>query len=115
MTPTLAPWNRTAKRRDRRFGVAQPALVSFSACPDLVWTARIADISRRGMMLILDQQPIQEGDVIVRWHDRSIPAVVRNCEPVGNVYRLGVELIRRSGPLLVEMLAREKDETAAAC
>jgi hypothetical protein len=63
MTPSPAKTPIATKRKYRRFLVNQPALVSCAAVPGLVWTARIADVSRRGMQLILEHPALLDSAI----------------------------------------------------
>src|SRR5579884_3571038 len=64
-------------RHDRRFIVNQPAYVSSDAAPGRVWTARICDISRRGMQLILDEAAALDPALLIQWNGRAIHGTVR--------------------------------------
>jgi signal transduction histidine kinase len=106
MTPS--PITRSVtKRKYRRFPVNQPALVSCAAVPGLVWTARIADVSRRGMQLILEHPALLHTEVRIQWANREILGKVRYQQQCRGEYRVGVALDKSCQSLLVELLARE--------
>jgi len=107
MTPSPAK-NRTAsKRKYRRFLVNQPALVFCASVPGLVWTARIADVSRRGMQLALEHPALVDAEIRIQWSNREISGRVRYQQQRGAQYRVGVALATCCDTLLVELLARE--------
>jgi signal transduction histidine kinase len=135
MTPSPVKTRPATKRKYRRFLVNQPALVSCAAAPGLVWTARIADVSRRGMQLILEHpggrvgQPGEheqlagvsgaveatgtagraqlDAEVRIQWTNREIRGRVRYRQQRGAEYRVGVALANGCDSLLVDLLARE--------
>jgi signal transduction histidine kinase len=108
MTSSLAVKTRTAtKRKYRRFLVNQPATVSCGAVPGIVWTARIADISRRGMQLILEHPAPLDSEIRIRWSNKEARGTVRYQQQRGNEYRIGVALARTCDGLLIEVLAQE--------
>jgi signal transduction histidine kinase len=107
MTPSQAKGPAASKRKYRRFPVNQPALVSCAAVPGLVWTARIADVSRRGMQLILEHPAMLDSEVRIQWANREIYARVRYQQQRGGEYRVGVALATSCEWMLVELLARE--------
>lgn len=107
MTPSPAKTRTASKRKHRRFLVNQPALVSCATVPGILWTARIADVSRRGMQLILEHAALLDTEVRVQWGNREFRAKVRYQQQRGGEYRVGVALATGSDALLVELLARE--------
>jgi signal transduction histidine kinase len=107
MTPSPVKNRAASKRKYRRFLVNQPALVSCAAVPGLVWTARIADVSRRGMQLILEHPARLDAEIRVQWSNREISGRVRYQQQRGAEYRVGVALATCCDTLLVELLARE--------
>ena len=107
MTPSPAKTGTVTKRKYRRFLVNQPAMVSCAAVPGLVWTARIADVSRRGMQLILEHPARLDSDVRIQWANREVRGKVRYQQHCGGEYRVGVALTTSCDTLLVELLARE--------
>jgi signal transduction histidine kinase len=107
MTPSPTKTRTVTKRKYRRFLVNQPAMVSCAAVPGLVWTARIADVSRRGMQLILEHPARLDSDVRIQWTNREVRGKVRYQEQRGEEYRAGVALTASCDALLVELLARE--------
>jgi len=107
MTPSPAK-NRTATRRKyRRFLVNQPAMVSCADVPGLVWTARIADVSRRGMLLVLEHPAQLHTEVRIQWTNREIRGKLRYQQQRGDEYRVGVALASSCDSLLIDLLARE--------
>jgi signal transduction histidine kinase len=108
MTSSPAFKQRTVtKRKYRRFPVNQPATVSCSAVPGIVWTARIADISRRGMQLVLEHPAVLDTDIRIQWTNREIRGQVRYQQQRGRKYHVGVALAARGDALLIGLLARE--------
>jgi len=107
MTPSPARSRAASKRKYRRFLVNQPALVSCAAVPGLVWTARIHDVSRRGMQLILEHPARLDSEILIQWSNREISGRVRYQQQRGAQYRVGVALANCCDTLLVELLARE--------
>jgi signal transduction histidine kinase len=107
MTPSPVRTRTLTKRKHRRFPVNQPALVSCAAVPGLVWTARIADVSRRGMQLILEHPALLDADVCIQWANREIRGTVRYQQQRGGENCAGVALANCCDWLLVELLARE--------
>ncbi|HUB82842.1 MAG TPA: ATP-binding protein [Bryobacteraceae bacterium] len=107
MTPSPARSRSASKRKYRRFRVSQPALVTCAAVPGLVWTARIVDISRRGMQLILEHPARLESEILIQWSNREISGRVRYQQQRGAEYRVGVALADCCDTLLMELLARE--------
>src|SRR5580658_10516463 len=73
-------------RNDRRFIVNQPAYVSSASAPGQVWTARICDISRRGMQLILEEAATLDTALLIAWNGREIRATVRYQQLRGDDY-----------------------------
>lgn len=120
MTPTL-PTERAAgasphgnqpggNRNDRRFIVNQPAYVSCASVPGHSWTARICDISRRGMQLILDQPATLDPELRIAWNGREIRGTVRYQQQRGADYRVGVELSGSWDSLVSDVLAQQAEE-----
>jgi signal transduction histidine kinase len=108
MTPAPAVKSRNAtKRKYRRFPVNQPALVSCAAVPGLVWTARIADVSRRGMQLILEHPALLDSDIRIQWNIKEVRGRVRYQQQRGGEYRVGIALSASCDSLLIDLLARE--------
>jgi signal transduction histidine kinase len=108
MTPSPALATRTAtKRKYRRFLVNQPAQISCATIPGLVWTARIADVSRRGMQLVLEHPAMLDSEVRIQWTNKEIRGTVRYQQQRGDEYRIGVALATSCDGLLIELLARE--------
>ena len=107
MTPSLAKARAATKRKYRRFPVNQPALVSCPSVADMVWTARIADVSRHGMRLILDQPAFLDAEVRIQWANKEILGTVRHQQHGGGQCRVGVELSSCCDSLLIDLLARE--------
>ena len=96
-------------RNDRRFIVNQPAYVSCTGTPG-VWTARICDISRRGMQLILDEATHLDPALRIEWNGREIRATVRYQQQRGADYRVGVELNGSGDSLVSDVLAQQSEE-----
>jgi signal transduction histidine kinase len=107
MTPSPAKTRTATKRKYRRFPVNQPASVSCTAVPGLVWAARVADVSRRGMQLILQQPALLDSEIRIAWSNREIGGRVRYQQQRGREYRVGVALANCCDSLLVDLLARE--------
>ena len=107
MTPSPVKSRAATKRKYRRFLVNQPALVSCAEVPGLVWTARIADISRRGMQLILEHPARLDAEVRIQWNNKEIRGKVRHQQQCGGEYRVGLALASPCDSLLVGLLARE--------
>ena len=97
-------------RNDRRFIVNQPAYVSCTSAPGNVWTARICDISRRGMQLILEQPAELDPALLIEWNGRQIRATVRYQQQRGDDYRVGVELSGSWDSLVSDVLAQQAEE-----
>jgi signal transduction histidine kinase len=107
MTPSPAKNRIATRRKYRRFLVNQPAMVSCAGVPGLVWTARIADVSRRGMLLILEHPAQLHTEVRIQWTNREIRGKVRYQQQRGDEYRVGVALAGSCDSLLIDLLARE--------
>jgi signal transduction histidine kinase len=107
MTPSPVKTHTATKRKYRRFLVNQPAQVSCAAVPGLVWTARIADVSRRGMQLILEHPALLDSEIRIAWTNRAVRGKVRYQQHRGGEYRVGVALATCCDSLLVDLLARE--------
>lgn len=107
MSPAPLKSRPATKRKYRRFPVNQPAMVSCATVPGLVWVARIVEVSRRGMQLILKQPALIDADVRIQCASREIYGTVRHQYQRGGEYRVGVALAHRNDSLLVEVLARE--------
>jgi signal transduction histidine kinase len=97
-------------RNDRRFIVNQPAYVSCDSRPGQAWTARICDISRRGMQLMLDQAAALDPALLIAWNGREIRATVRYQQQRGDDYRVGVELASSWDSLVSDVLAQQAEE-----
>jgi signal transduction histidine kinase len=97
-------------RNDRRFIVNQPAYVSCASAPGRSWTARICDISRRGMQLMLDQPAALDPALRIEWNGREIHATVRYQQYRGGDYRVGVELLGSWDSLVSDVLAQQAEE-----
>ena len=107
MSPSPAKTRAASKRKYRRVPVDQPAMVSCILVPDLVWTARIVDVSRRGLQLILEQPAVLDSEVRIEWTNREFRGTVRYQQRRGFEYRVGVALANRCDSLLIDLLARE--------
>ena len=107
MTPSPVKTRTATKRKYRRFLVNQPAQVSCAAVLGLVWTARIADVSRRGMQLILEHPALLDSEIRIAWSNREIRGRVRYQQQRGGKYQVGVALASSCDLLLVDLLARE--------
>jgi signal transduction histidine kinase len=97
-------------RNDRRFIVNQPAYVSCASAPGRVWTARICDISRRGMQLIFDQTARLDSALRIEWNGREIHGTVRYQQQMGADCRVGVELLGSWDSLVSDVLAQQAEE-----
>jgi len=97
-------------RNDRRFIVNQPAYVSCASAPGHVWTARIGDISRRGMQLILEEAAALDHALLIEWNGREIRGTVRYQQLRGGDYRVGVELSGSGDALVSDVLAQQSEE-----
>jgi signal transduction histidine kinase len=82
-------------------------MVSCAAVPGLVWTARIADVSRRGMLLILEHPAQLDTEIRIQWTNKEIRGRIRYQQQQGGEYRVGVALASCCDSLLVDLLARE--------
>jgi signal transduction histidine kinase len=120
MTPSPAKTRSATKRKYRRFQVNQPAMVSCATVPGLVWTARIAEVSRRGMQLILAHPALLDSAISIQWTNREVRGTVRYQKQRGEEYRVGVALESCCDSVLIDLLARETvalrkiDQEAAA-
>jgi signal transduction histidine kinase len=97
-------------RSDRRFVVNQPAYVSCASLPGRVCTARISDISRRGMQLVLEEPAALESPLLIDWSGREIRATVRYQQQRGADYCVGVELSVSGDSLVSDVLAQQAEE-----
>jgi signal transduction histidine kinase len=100
----------SGNRNDRRFIVNQPVYVSCDSAPGAAWTARICDISRRGMQLILDQAATLDPALVIEWNGRTIRGTVRYQQQRGADYRVGVELSGSWDSLVSDVLAQQSEE-----
>jgi len=107
MTPSPVKIRTATKRKYRRFLVNQPAMVTCAAVPGLLWTARIADVSRRGMQLIFEHPALLDAEILVQWSNKEVRGRVRYQQQRGAEYRVGLALTTCSDSLLVDLLARE--------
>jgi signal transduction histidine kinase len=114
--PTASPAGagEGGQRSDRRFIVNQPAHLSCSGVAGRVWTARICDISRRGMQLMLEQPVPLESAVRIEWNGREIRGTVRYQQQRGVDYRMGVELSHSWEALVNDVLAQQAEELRLA-
>lgn len=110
LTSDASAVKKQGNRSDRRFIVNQPAYVSCINVPDLVWTARICDISRRGMQLMLEQPGTLDPALRIQWNGREIRGTVRYQQERGGEYRVGVELASSWESLVSDMLAQQSEE-----
>jgi signal transduction histidine kinase len=101
-------------RSDRRFIVNQPAYVSNASTPGRFSTARICDISRRGMQLMFEQPPNLEPAVRIEWSGREIRGTVRYEQQRGGGYRVGVEISNSWESLVSDVLAQQAEELRLA-
>jgi signal transduction histidine kinase len=97
-------------RSDRRFLVNQPAYVCCVSNPSLAWTARICDISRRGMQLIMEQAATLDTAIHIEWNGREILGTVRYQQQRDAEYRVGVELTSSWDSLVSDILAQQAEE-----
>jgi signal transduction histidine kinase len=75
-----------------------------------VWTARICDISRRGMQLVLEEEAEVDSALRIEWNGRQIRGTVRYQQRRGNEYRMGVELSSSWESLVSDVLAQQAEE-----
>jgi signal transduction histidine kinase len=69
--------------------------------------ARISDISRRGMQLLLDHPAQLSAEIRIQWTNREIRGTVRYQQDRGGQYRVGVALSAPCDSLLMGLMARE--------
>jgi PAS domain-containing protein len=108
--------SRTAEnRREQRYVVDQPVQVFAPGAPECTCVAQIRDISAQGMQLMVDE-PISFGpEIKIRWNNRDINGLIRYNHKFDALrYRIGVELLSSSEPLLVEILAHQSAELQQA-
>jgi len=106
--PVVTP--EAGKRNDRRFIVSQPAYVSCDGAPGRALTARICDISRRGMQLILEEAAALDPALVIAWNGREIRGTVRYQQRRGADYHVGVELAGSWDSLVSDVLAQQAEE-----
>jgi PAS domain S-box-containing protein len=101
-------------RSQRRFSVSQAAHLYASGAEGQSWSARIQDISRGGMQLIVDR-PVAGGPAVrIHWNDREITGIIRYQREDGADYRIGVELSSSWESLVNEVLAWQSEELRAS-
>jgi signal transduction histidine kinase len=101
---------RPAARTDRRFLVNQAAVLTIVQAPGQIWKARIADISRRGMQLVVDQPLTAGPEVRIEWRGHDLHGTIRYQKQRGAEYRIGVELASCWESLVNEVLACQSEE-----
>ena len=77
-------------------------------------TARILDISRRGMQLLVDRPVPNGAQVDIDWNGREVKGTIRYERRDGEEYRLGVELVSTWESLVSDVLARQASELYAS-
>src|SRR5579864_1342211 len=101
-------------RSQRRFSVSQAAQLYASGAEGESWSARIQDISRGGMQLIVDR-PVTGGPAVrIHWNDRDITGIIRYQREDGADYRIGIELSSSWESLVNEVLAWQSEELRAS-
>jgi signal transduction histidine kinase len=99
----------TLKRIDRRFDVNQTARLFMPGDTLACFEARILDVSRRGLRLLVDL-PLPGPCVRVEWNSRELHGVIRHQQPDRAGYRVGIELEPGSETVVSEMLAQHATE-----
>jgi PAS domain S-box-containing protein len=97
-------------RADRRFHVSQAAQLYVFGAGEDSWSARIHDISRGGMQLIVDRPVFGGQGVRIDWKGHEITGKIRYQREYGAEYRIGVELSSSWDSLVYEVLAWQSEE-----
>ncbi len=115
LDPLSSGPNLAESRTQRRFSVSQAALLYvLGDTEEECRSARIQDISRNGMQLIVDQ-PVSGGPAVrIHWNSREITGTIRNQREHYGGYRLGVELASSWESLVNEVLAWQSEELRAS-
>ncbi|PWU03573.1 MAG: hypothetical protein C5B51_18720 [Terriglobia bacterium] len=101
-------------RTQRRFSVSQAATLRTAGTPGASWNARIQDVSRGGMQLLIDNPVTGGPDVRVDWNSREIAGIIRyqRADEIG--FRVGIELSSPWESLVDEVLAWQSEELRAS-
>jgi signal transduction histidine kinase len=99
-------------RNERRFAVSQVAQVTVLGRPEAQYLARISDVSRNGMRLVVDQGVPSGAAVKVEWDDRILLGNIRYRARQGSGYTLGLELFSTWESFTEEVLARQAEQLA---
>jgi PAS domain S-box-containing protein len=101
-------------RTQQRYRVSQPAVLSASGADGQTWSARIQDISRGGMQVMVDR-PVSGGPAVhIHWNDHEITGIIRNQRAHEDGYRVGIELSSSWESLVNEVLAWQFEELRAS-
>jgi PAS domain S-box-containing protein len=104
------PTSSAESRTDRRFQVSQSAQLYVSGAEEGSRSARIHDISRGGMQLIVDRPVVGGPAVRIHWKGHEITGTIRYQREYGADYRIGVELSSFWEPLVYEVLSWQSEE-----
>jgi len=97
-------------RTQQRYSVSQAAVLYASGAEGQCWIARIQDISRGGMQVILDH-PVSGGPAVrIHWNDHEITGTIRYEREHEDGYRVGIELSSSWESLVNEVLAWQFEE-----
>ena len=105
----------TGRRKERRYLVDQPAQIFTAGISGPMWTARIRDISSRGMQFVVNEPLTGGPHLTIRWNRRDVNGTIRYRQSAeANSYRIGVEFDASSNGLVIDMLAKQSDELQQA-
>ena len=99
-------------RNEQRFTVNQTARVTVLGRPEAQFVARISDVSRNGMRLVVDQGVPSGAAVKVEWDDHVLLGNIRYRARQGAGYTLGLELFSTWESFTEEVLARQAEQLA---
>lgn len=100
------------RRKEGRFDVDQPVQVTVLGDRELQVAARLVDVSRSGVRLLLDRSLSFGTAVKVSWKDRQLLGSVRYCGSEGAAYSAGIQLFSSWESLAEEVLARQANEAS---
>ncbi|PWT97259.1 MAG: hypothetical protein C5B51_31825 [Terriglobia bacterium] len=107
--------NPAENRKEHRYVVDQSVLVFAPGASARMWSARIRDISGRGMQLVVEEAISFGPEIKIRWNGRDVNGTIRYNHKFDEArYRIGIELRSSSEPLLIEILARQSEDLQQA-
>jgi signal transduction histidine kinase len=109
-TPALTEYKPANVRREQRFKVNQPVKVTVVGTSESSFQARIADLSKSGMRLILDRFVPFGSALKIEWNGHLALGSVCYCQEHESSFAAGLQLFSSWETLTEEVLAREAAE-----